>query len=368
MKRILRALPIVAFILPAVAHAQWAVTDPMSYIYLRNIVAAVNQVNEQTAFVGNDVNKNTAHMDRDFNALDKTEQKMLQELAVQRARSQAIQQMTGSYNPTAACNGTNETQSAGLGTGNEGQVSDQAKQLSLKWGKNSTGPMADIKGIESLPTTVFGMDKVLGYHSTLKPQDVQQAEYYNTLMLDPYPPTAPSQMPAMLANSPQAKLYNDNYSLYMQAVHLDTNIVNRSVVLRAPTVKVTKAMLDTWANIDGNTVNGQPNPGQEETGQLQAVSKNGGQYTSELNYLRTKVWRRYADPEWRGPELSQMDRNQLLRQIVLELAVTNRMQYEDFVNLGVIAYQEAERNDKRAVSDYGTKLRQIEQDASTTGN
>lgn len=367
--RVLRnlALPVLSLVSLA-AHAQCAICEsPLLTSAINRVTAAVNSNNVTTGNVESAVNNATTHMDNNFAALQSSFQATAKEQVVQQGLQRAVEQTTMSYDPVGACDAANRTEAAGASLSRQGSW---AASLAKRTRQRVDGVVNAIDAMNRLNAqspASFVPQFVLAPAGTLSADDLQRAHDFNMNMLSPFPPTDPVKLPDKYKSRPEAKSYDTTYKLYMANYQLYARVINRPLEMMAPSVPVTQDMIHEWEQIRGSSpistaLSGSNDPNVFPDQRMTLVPQNdGGQpKISELDYLRTEVFKRYANPHWRGEKLETMTENQLLKEIAAELAIQNRMQYEIMLSSSSMAYSNAVRAARESNAEYGSKLQNIE--------
>lgn len=169
---------------------------------------------------------------------------------------------------------------------------------------------------------------------TLTGQQLQDQFDYVVNVVNPTPPANPKNLPDQIKGKSEAKVYESVYDLWEAASKFYMKVAGRELEMKDATIAVDPSFPEVWKKINGTNSYEPPMvatpAGSKESAypdHRMGIHVENGK-VSELDFLRTQVYRRYALAEWSGEELTAMNTNALLKEIAEMMAIQNRMAYE----------------------------------------
>lgn len=357
-------------VLPAPAHAFCAICEsPLLTLAINRVTSsvtgAVNNVNLTAGNIVSAVDNNTEHLDRGLSVLSQQSQNTAAWMVKQQGIQRSLEQGIASYDPQGACETANRTEAAGQGLSRQ---ATWATSLAKRTVQRLTGVSnrADATGRQlSLSPAAYVPQFVLSPAGTMDTADLQRAHDFNMNMINPYPPTDPVKLPDKYKARPEAKQYDTLFKLYNQNQMLYAKVINRPLEMMAPSIPATPDMVTEWDQIRGSAATGvmhgsdDPSVIPDQRMALVPVSDGGQSKISELDYIRTEVFKRYANPHYRD-KVEAMTDTMLLKELVNVQSIQSRMLYEMMLSGSATAYESAVRGARESNSEYGSKLGSIE--------
>lgn len=244
----------------------------------------------------------------------------------------------GSRAPGACSNGINAS-AVGAGTSRQASASSAMNdRVRLTFG-GVNNPVDEVDRILAMGDAERIPEFIGSDAGTLT--DAQVEQYMSALsVLMPTPPRSPVALPAGVKNRPLAAEYEMIFRKAEAAqVFLGKPFV-REATMMYPSIEATGSMREIWDQIVGavgaaglvETAEGGLSSFPDHWGALNVVESAGRSYISERDFIRTEVFKRYANPHYQSDPrygLASMGTEEaLMKELIFVVNLQNRMVYE----------------------------------------
>lgn len=242
--------------------------------------------------------------------------------------------------PKNACSRARAAQGAGIGLGtmsSAGSVYQQRMRDRLNGMRN---PASEVKRINDLPDADRVPEFMGSSAGTMSEEQVDSYLNYLSVIL-PTPPNTPTAIPAAMRGTPASLAYEQSFKKYESEALLYNKVLTRDIVLKTPMAQVQPEDELVWEHVRSGvpvasrqlaTPDGQPSTFPDHWGGLNVVNLQGRRMISELDYIRTAIFKRYANPKYQDDEsyglASKGTTETLMKEYLDMAAVQNRMLYE----------------------------------------
>lgn len=350
----------------------------------QNITGAINAADKANQFF---LDGTLNHMSQMRGTLEKGEaqQQALFDTLINQTLSTARQQVAANSDvaaarstrgsiPANACITATEAERLGSSL----KTNAQTRSAMMKHGRQRiesvSNPALDIPRILAMKDVDRVPEFVGADAGTMGPK--QMESYLNFIdATSPTPPRKPSSLPDAYKGTPQARQYEADFVSYEAAQLLYHKNKIRDGMLGAFSIEVTPTQLSAWEAISKGqsipqslreTADGAKSEFPDHWAGLVPSVVGGRSFISERDFLRTEIFRRYANPEYQGDGrfglASAATPEALLKEYIQVESLGNRMVFE-IMNANLhIKQMLALRGSRRVDATLGETLRSQESD------
>ena len=279
----------------------------------------------------------------------------------------------------AACSNAEQSQRVGVSLGTSAAGTKAMRQVAKESFKRVSNPKSEIAAINALPERQRVAEMTGNDAGTMNDQQYVDALKYKEV-ISPTPPRKPESLPEASKGKPQARQYESEYKKYAALTDLYDKMYVRDLQMGFRSIEVNdnpnlKNLRQIWSDItsgvavpsDLQASSGDASSFPDQWGGIVPVRVGGKDYISERDYIRTGVFMRYANPRYQSsPDYglqSMGTMEQLMKELIKEFALQNRMLYE-IMNTEVHSKMAmAIEGQREADAYYKPMLLQLETDA-----
>jgi len=264
-------------------------------------------------------------------AQEQLQRDIAQRQSIDRATQASIEQI-GQAVPKNVCSVAQSKEGTGRGLSGQGSTYRRVNQGGVSYSGGVKTRKDSFDRMKQQTIEQKTPEFVASPAGTMSEQQVQDQFEYILTLVSPTPPVNPKNLPAAMKGKDAAKTYESTYDMWEAAYKLYLKVVGRDIEMKTPTIAVDQAYVDKWQDISGRS---EPTVVKTQSGATysyypdhrEGLTRVDGKI-SEMDYIRTGVFSRYANPKWFGEDLTEMNTNQLLKEQLEMTAIQNRMIYE----------------------------------------
>lgn len=242
--------------------------------------------------------------------------------------------------PRNACVTANQAEKLGGGLARASSTQAQMNRHGRQRVNSIKNPALDFKRVLEMKDRDRVPENVASDAGTMGPEQIQS--YLNFLdLVTPTPPRNPASLPDKYKGTPLARAYQADFQRYESAQMYYHKGKIRDGVLSAASIEVDEDQLNVWKQITKGigipeelktTAAGEKSEFPDHWAGLVPASIGGKQYISERDFMRTEVFKRYANPHYQDDTkyglASKSTPEALLKELIEVANLRNRMLYE----------------------------------------